>query len=358
MLIRRLPGFAPYELTRGSIWLRRREWLRAAGAAGLVAATAPVLHRRTEVARPRGQCRSRPWNGRPIAISSRATATSTSSAPRRRPRRGTRRSRCARGLGRSRAMAPSCARGTFGIEERCGSRRSHRLRVVDVWSAVVTWIGSPLLELIRRIEPSGSAKYVESAAPADPNQMPGLGTPVAEWPNTERPRIDEAVHLLTLLTVGMRATVLPNQICAPISIVTPWKDGFESAGSLVCIRVVEKPPRNSGQKSAPNGYGFFAKINPTVDHPRWGLATERRLDEDRLFAQRGPTLMSKGDGEHAVQQRDLCLFRAACFRRRTTLRLLHAGARSRHSRHRPLPPPRADASCSCRPSTCYTRRHS
>jgi sulfoxide reductase catalytic subunit YedY len=130
--------------------------------------------------------------------------------------------------------------------------------------------------------------------------MPNLRSSVLKWPYTEGLRMDEAQHPLTLLTFGMYGEVLPHQNGAPVRLVVPWKYGFKSAKSLVRIRFVEKQPVNSWQQSAPNEYGFFSNVNPTVDHPRWSQATERRLGEDGLLARRRPTLMFNGYGEQVA----------------------------------------------------------
>jgi sulfoxide reductase catalytic subunit YedY len=193
---------------------------------------------------------------------------------------------------------------TFDIDELLKlaplEERVYRLRCVEAWSAVVPWIGYPLAELIRRVEPTGNAKYVEFTTLADPQQMPGLRSRVIDWPYVEGLRMDEAMHPLTLLTFGLYGEVLPNQNGAPLRLVVPWKYGFKSAKSLVRIRFVERQPVNSWQKSAPNEYGFFSNVNPNVDHPRWSQATERRLGEDGLFSRRRPTQMFNGYGEQVA----------------------------------------------------------
>ncbi|HXF46032.1 MAG TPA: protein-methionine-sulfoxide reductase catalytic subunit MsrP, partial [Burkholderiaceae bacterium] len=178
--------------------------------------------------------------------------------------------------------------------------RVYRLRCVEAWSAVVPWVGYPLAELIRRVEPTGNAKFVEFTTLADRSQMPGIASSVIDWPYTEGLRMDEAMHPLTLLTFGLYGEVLPAQNGAPVRIVVPWKYGFKSAKSLVRIRFVETQPLNSWQKAAPHEYGFYSNVNPTVDHPRWSQATERRLGEDGLFTKRRPTLMFNGYGEQVA----------------------------------------------------------
>ena len=168
--------------------------------------------------------------------------------------------------------------------------RVYRLRCVETWSMVVPWIGFSLAELIKRVEPTGNAKYVEFVSLHDPQQMPGQKSPVLEWPYREGLRMDEAMHPLTLLTFGLYGEVLPNQNGAPIRIVTPWKYGFKSAKSIVAIRFVEKQPTTSWMQAGPNEYGFYANVNPEVDHPRWSQAKERRIGE---FLKR-KTLMFNG----------------------------------------------------------------
>jgi sulfoxide reductase catalytic subunit YedY len=172
--------------------------------------------------------------------------------------------------------------------------RVYRLRCVEGWSMVIPWVGYSLAELIRRVEPTGNAKFVQFTTLADKAQMPGLRSPVLDWPYTEALRLDEAMHPLTLLAFGLYGEVLPNQNGAPLRIVVPWKYGFKSAKSLVRIRFVEKQPVTSWEQAAPNEYGFYSNVNPKVDHPRWSQATERRIGEDGLLVKKRPTLMFNG----------------------------------------------------------------
>jgi sulfoxide reductase catalytic subunit YedY len=172
--------------------------------------------------------------------------------------------------------------------------RIYRLRCVEGWSMVIPWVGFSLAELIRRVEPTGNAKFVEFVTLADRTQMPGLRSSVLDWPYVEGLRMDEAMHPLTMLAFGMYGQVLPNQNGAPLRLVVPWKYGFKSGKSLVKIRFVEQQPRTSWEKAAPQEYGFYSNVNPQVDHPRWSQATERRIGEDGLFAKKRPTLMFNG----------------------------------------------------------------
>jgi len=172
--------------------------------------------------------------------------------------------------------------------------RIYRLRCVEGWSMVIPWVGYSLAELIRRVEPLGSAKYVEFISQADPKTMPGVGSRVLDWPYGEGLRLDEAQHPLTLLAFGMYGEVLPNQNGAPVRLVVPWKYGFKSSKSIVKIRFTEKQPGTAWNKAAANEYGFYSNVNPNVDHPRWSQATERRIGEDGLFAKKRKTLMFNG----------------------------------------------------------------
>ncbi|MGQ0522417.1 MAG: protein-methionine-sulfoxide reductase catalytic subunit MsrP [Betaproteobacteria bacterium] len=170
--------------------------------------------------------------------------------------------------------------------------RIYRLRCVEAWSMVIPWVGYSLAELIKQVEPTGNAKYVEFTTLHDPEQMPGQRAIFGslDWPYVEGLRMDEAMHPLSLLCFGLYGEVLPNQNGAPVRIVVPWKYGFKSAKSIVSIRFVEKQPVNAWQKSAPHEYGFYSNVNPTVDHPRWSQATERRIGE--IFKRK--TLMFNG----------------------------------------------------------------
>jgi methionine sulfoxide reductase catalytic subunit len=172
--------------------------------------------------------------------------------------------------------------------------RIYRLRCVEGWSMVIPWVGYSLAELIKRVEPTGNAKFVQFVTLADRNQMPGIRSAVLDWPYVEGLRLDEAMHPLTLLTFGMYGEVLPNQNGAPVRVMVPWKYGFKSGKSIVKIRFVEQQPKTSWEVAIPNEYGFYSNVNPKVDHPRWSQATERRIGEDGLFAKKRPTLMFNG----------------------------------------------------------------
>ncbi|HSR15455.1 MAG TPA: protein-methionine-sulfoxide reductase catalytic subunit MsrP, partial [Gemmatimonadales bacterium] len=168
--------------------------------------------------------------------------------------------------------------------------RIYRFRCVEAWSMVVPWNGFMLRDVIRRLEPTSRAKYVEFTTLYDPKQMPGQRSRILDWPYVEGLRMDEAMHPLTLLVTGVYGRTLPNQNGAPVRLIVPWKYGFKGIKSIVKIRFVEDQPRNTWQISAPDEYGFYANVNPDVDHPRWSQRTERRLG--KLFRQ--PTLPFNG----------------------------------------------------------------
>ena len=174
--------------------------------------------------------------------------------------------------------------------------RVYRLRCVEGWSMVIPWVGFPLRELIRQVEPTGNAKYLEFVTLHDPVQMPGQRQRVLDWPYREGLRIDEAMHPLTILAVGLYGEVLPNQNGAPVRLVVPWKYGFKSAKSIVKIRFTERQPTSAWMAALPREYGFYSNVNPAVDHPRWSQAKERRIGEFR----KRDTLMFNGYGEHVA----------------------------------------------------------
>ena len=179
--------------------------------------------------------------------------------------------------------------------------RIYRLRCVEGWSMVIPWIGYSLNELIKKVEPTGNAKYVEFVTLNSREQMPGLRSASLDWPYTEGLRLDEAMHPLTLLTMGLYGEVLPNQNGAPVRIVVPWKYGFKSAKSIVKIRFVEKQPQTAWNSAIPREYGFYSNVNPTVDHPRWSQATERRIGEGSIFAPKRKTLMFNGYADQVAK---------------------------------------------------------
>jgi methionine sulfoxide reductase catalytic subunit len=174
--------------------------------------------------------------------------------------------------------------------------RIYRLRCVEAWSMVIPWVGFPLSSLVKLAEPTGNAKYIQFVTLLDPKRLPGQKYAVLDWPYVEGLRMDEAMHPLTILSVGLYGEALPAQDGAPIRLVVPWKYGFKSIKSIVKVRFVDKQPPTSWNIAAPQEYGFYSNVNPEVDHPRWSQATERRIGE--FF--RRKTLMFNGYGEQVA----------------------------------------------------------
>ena len=175
--------------------------------------------------------------------------------------------------------------------------RVYRLRCVEAWSMVIPWVGIPLASFLKRVEPTGKAKYVEFTTLLRRSEMPGVRSAVLDWPYTEGLRLDEAMHPLTILAVGIYGKALPNQNGAPIRLVVPWKYGFKSIKSIVRMRLTESQPATAWNKMAPQEYGFYSNVNPEVSHPRWSQARERRIGE--LFRNR-QTLMFNGYGDQVA----------------------------------------------------------
>jgi len=177
--------------------------------------------------------------------------------------------------------------------------RVYRMRCVEAWSMVVPWVGLPLADLIKRFAPTSRAKYVAFKTVHRPSEMPGQRFPVLDWPYVEGLRIDEAMHPLTILAVGLYGQTLPNQNGAPLRLVVPWKYGFKGIKSIVEIRLTEKQPATTWNLMAPREYGFYANVNPQVDHPRWSQTQERRIGAS-LFASKQPTLPFNGYAEQVA----------------------------------------------------------
>jgi sulfoxide reductase catalytic subunit YedY len=180
--------------------------------------------------------------------------------------------------------------------------RIYRMRCVEGWSMVIPWVGVPLAEILKRVEPQSGAKYVAFETLVRPAEMPGqrgVFQPLP-WPYVEGLRLDEAMHPLTIMAVGIYGETLPNQNGAPIRLVVPWKYGFKSIKSVVRISLTDKEPKTSWKSQNAHEYGFYSNVNPSVDHPRWSQATERRIGESGLFAKRRATLPFNGYGEQVA----------------------------------------------------------
>ncbi len=299
------------EITPAAVYHARRDWMRqvAAGAAGLGLATWAARDARAQMgaARP-GKLPALPAVGSkvPGAVTmEKLTSYQDASTYNIFFEFGTDKADPARNSGRFQTSPWSVSveglvkqPRTFALEDllklSAQEERIYRLRCVEGWSMVIPWIGYSLAELLKRVEPLGSAKFVEFVTAADSKTMPYVGSGVLEWPYVEGLRLDEAMHPLTLLSFGMYGEILPKQNGAPVRLVVPWKYGFKSGKSLVKIRLTETEPRTAWVKSAPQEYGFYSNVNPQVDHPRWSQATERRIGEDGLFAKKRKTLMFNG----------------------------------------------------------------
>jgi sulfoxide reductase catalytic subunit YedY len=182
------------------------------------------------------------------------------------------------------------------IKDETIEERVYRMRCVEAWSMVIPWDGIPLSSIIKKLQPTSKANYIKMSTALDTRQMPGVRSDVLDWPYVEGLRMDEAMHPLAIFAVGIYGEALPNQDGAPIRLVTPWKYGFKGVKSINKIEFTEKQPLNTWQRQAPNEYGFYANVNPMVDHPRWSQATERRIGE--FFKRK--TLMFNGYGDQVA----------------------------------------------------------
>jgi sulfoxide reductase catalytic subunit YedY len=313
LLIRRAPDIAPSEITSARLYLRRREFLRASvGGAALLGAgalacfegdpTAAAADEAPSAARRKlGEfAPARP----PYTVGEEPTSRSKATSYNNFYEFGTDKSDPARHADTLRTEPWSVVvdgevgrPGRIALEDLLAphplEERIYRLRCVEAWSMVIPWVGIPLGDVLKRFEPTSKAKYVAFETLLDPQQMPGQRRHVLDWPYREGLRIDEAVHPLSILAVGMYGEVLPNQNGAPLRLVVPWKYGFKSIKSIVRIQLTEQQPVTSWNAAAPSEYGFYANVNPRVDHPRWSQARERRIGE---FTKRD-TLLFNGYGD-------------------------------------------------------------
>lgn len=297
MLIRRPDAIAASEITPEALYWSRRDFIRAAGAgsvllgAGLVAPAA--LEACTPGAATDDDDKLTPFKD--VAGYNNFYEFGTDKGD---PARNAHSLRTRPWTVRIEGEIKSPATYAFDDLIRPHPSREHvyRHRCVEAWSMVVPWFGFPLRDLIRRLEPTSRAKYVEFTTLLDPDQMPGQRSRILDWPYVEALRMDEAMHPLTLLATGLYGKPLPNQNGAPLRLIIPWKYGFKGAKSLVKIRFLETRPATTWNIAAPNEYGFYANVNPEVDHPRWSQARERRIGE--LF--RRKTLMFNGYGDQVA----------------------------------------------------------
>ena len=291
------------EITPRAVWLQRRQWLAAALAAGSL----PALAQGNPLAGG-GKLPKLPSARSSVAgamVMDKPTAYADASTYNNYYEFGTDKADPARNAHTLKARPWTVAvegevkkPGTWDLDQLMKlspmEERIYRLRCVEGWSMVVPWVGWSLAELIKRVEPTGQAKFVQFVTLADKQQMPGLRSGVLDWPYVEALRMDEAMNPLTLMAFGMYGEVLPNQNGAPLRLVVPWKYGFKSGKSIVKIRFLDKQPRTSWEAAGPQEYGFYSNVNPQVDHPRWSQASERRIGDDGLFQKKRPTLMFNG----------------------------------------------------------------
>jgi sulfoxide reductase catalytic subunit YedY len=289
MLFKLRPEIRSSEITPQALYLRRREFLRAASGAAFAAATALAP---PAVRRAAGQSGSKLPNVRksPLSTSEPSNDYEDVTTYNNFYEFGTAKDEPAMNATRFKARPWKIAieghvakPASYDVDEfikpHALEERIYRLRCVEAWSMVIPWVGIPLAEVIKRVEPTSQAKFVEFTTLFDPGRMPGQREPVLKWPYVEGLRMDEAMHPLTILAVGLYGEVLPNQNGAPIRLVVPWKYGFKGIKSIVKMRFVDYQPRNTWQIQTPNEYGFYANVNPEVDHPRWSQARERRIGE-------------------------------------------------------------------------------
>jgi sulfoxide reductase catalytic subunit YedY len=294
MLIRPAPTIRPSEITDEQVYLRRREFMRIAGAAALAAAASPLLSAACE-ASPADAAQTPLPDVKPKVVTTDEKLNSFEDITSYNNfyEFGTGKNDPQRYAGRMKTTPWTvkvdglCAKpADYAVEDLIRphqlEERIYRLRCVEAWSMVIPWVGIPLASVIDRAQPQGKAAFVEFTTLQRPSEMPGQREPILDWPYVEGLRLDEARHPLTILAVGLYGRTLMNQNGAPIRLVVPWKYGFKSIKSIVRIRFVERQPRTAWSMSNPSEYGFYSNVNPEVDHPRWSQAREKRLPS--LFA--------------------------------------------------------------------------
>ncbi|NYT85522.1 protein-methionine-sulfoxide reductase catalytic subunit MsrP [Pollutimonas harenae] len=305
----KLPSISPSEITSEAVWQSRRTWLRHAGM-GIVAAgagsLAPVASSwaQSEQAllaatpNPDYQLMDKPTSEKDITSYNNYYEFGTGKSD---PFENAHKLQTRPWTV---SVEGEVARPrTFDIDDLLKlapiEERVYRLRCVEAWSMVIPWSGYSLSTLLKAVEPTSKAKFVEFTTVVQKDNMPGVGSRIIDWPYVEGLRIDEAMHPLAMLVLGVYGKQLPNQNGAPLRLVVPWKYGFKSGKSIVKIRLLENMPMTSWVKIAPQEYGFYANVNPQVPHPRWSQATERRIG-DGFFAPRVDTLMYNGYAEQVA----------------------------------------------------------
>jgi sulfoxide reductase catalytic subunit YedY len=317
MLIRRPATIRPSEITPESVYLSRREWLQKAGLGLAGAAVAPAAAAQL-LAEQGGMPALQEVTTSPLSTDQAPNSWDDITTYNNFYEFGTGKGDPARRSGDfeprpwSVRISGACERpGDYALEDLVKphrlEERIYRLRCVEAWSMVVPWVGIPLGDLLKRYEPTSEARFVRFRTVLRPEQMPGQRRRILDWPYTEGLTIEEAMHPLTILAVGVYGRELPNQNGAPLRLVVPWKYGFKSIKSIDHIEFTARRPRSSWEIAAPQEYGFYANVNPEVDHPRWSQASERPIGAG-LFAARQPTLMFNGYADqvaHLYQGLDL-----------------------------------------------------
>jgi len=308
MLIRRPSAIAPSAIAPRAVYLRRREFIAGAAALGLGSALAATIPGRAAGAAPLPAPKS-PLSTLDEPLSPLKDITSYNNYY----EFGTDKDDPARNA-HALTIKPWTVKidglvtkpADYDLEDLIRpaqlEERIYRMRCVEGWSMVIPWIGVPLEAVLKRAEPQGSAKYVAFETLVRPAEMPGqrgLFQPLP-WPYVEGLRLDEALHPLTILAVGLYGETLANQNGAPVRLVVPWKYGFKGIKSIVRISLTDKQPPTTWNIANPREYGFYSNVNPAVDHPRWSQATERRIGESGLFAKRRPTLLFNGYAEQVA----------------------------------------------------------
>jgi sulfoxide reductase catalytic subunit YedY len=314
MLIKRSPDILASEITPRAFYLRRREFLRKATALGLAGSLFPAGSGFAQTAAPvteQGKLAKLAGRPSPLSITEKRTPYKDVVTYNNYYEFGTDKSEPAKNAHKLKTRPWSVMvdgevrnKRPIDVEELLKlapmEERIYRMRCVEGWSMVIPWVGYPMAELIKRVEPTSKAKFVGFTTATQPDTMIGLRLPVLEWPYVEGLRMDEAMHPLSILGFGLYGEVLPNQNGAPVRLVVPWKYGFKSIKSIVRITFSEHMPKTSWNVAAAHEYGFYSNVNPAVDHPRWSQATERRIGEDGFFQPKRKTLPFNGYAEQVA----------------------------------------------------------
>ena len=304
MLIKRPADIKPSEITPYDFYRRRREFMASAGILAAAGATGLL----SSEAFGQAGAKLPAFRKSPLSTSEKANTFKDIASYNNYYEFGTDKSDPAELAGKFRARPWTVKVSgevrkpkTFGMEELLKfplEERIYRMRCVEAWSMVIPWVGFEFNQIARQVEPTSKAKFVEFVTVMQPDTMPGLRYPALNWPYLEGLRIDEAMHPLTLMSVGLYDQMLPNQNGAPVRLVVPWKYGFKSAKSIVEIRFVEKQPRIAWEVANPSEYGFYSNVNPDVDHPRWSQKSEKRLPS---FFANHKTEMFNGYGDQVAK---------------------------------------------------------